>query len=175
MISSASRRLVKRGPGLSLNSPACWSYMYVPITSAGRRSGVNWTLLNLHPRADENVFAISVFASPGKSSISMLPFERIPIVTLLRFSCFPIMTLLTSFIRPLDIWETVCMSSLDFASPALDIDILHSPTTFRPSHSLLECSVLLGPTDFIASSVPRSGRPCGVLLGAPPEPQSQLR
>ena len=62
------------------------------------------------------------------------------------------------------------MSSLDFASPALDIDILHSPTTFRPSHSLLECSVLLGPTDFIASSVPRSGHPCGGFPEAPPGP-----
>ena len=129
--------------------------------------------MNLQPSADENVFAISVFARPGKSSIYMFPFDRIPIVTLLRFSCLPIMTLLTSFIRPLEIWETVCMSSLDFASPAWDIDILHSPTTFRPSYSLLECSVLVGRTNFIGPSGPRSGRPCDEWPATPLGPLSQ--
>ena len=63
--------------------------------------------MNLHPRADEKVVAISVLASPGKSSMSMFPLDRMPMVTRRRFSCLPMMTLLTSFIKPFEIWETV--------------------------------------------------------------------
>ena len=107
LISSASRTFVKSGPGRSLNSPACWSYMYVPMISAGRRSGVNCTRLNLHPSAVANVFAINVLANPGKSSINILPFESIPTDILLRFSCLPIITLDTSFINAFEICETV--------------------------------------------------------------------
>ena len=77
------------------------------MMSAGSRSGVNWTRLNLHPRAVAKVFAISVLASPGKSSMRVFPFDRIPIVILRRFSCLPMMTLATSFIRPFEICDTV--------------------------------------------------------------------
>ena len=77
--------------------------MYVPMMSAGSKSGVNCTLLNLHPKADANVFAIKVLAVPGTSSIKIFPFDNTPTVILRKFSCLPIMTLETSFIRELEI------------------------------------------------------------------------
>ncbi|MDB3879414.1 hypothetical protein N9295_01010, partial [bacterium] len=61
--------------------------------------------VNFYARA--KVFARSVLASPGKSSRSMLPLDRIPTVTRRRFSFLPIITLLTSFIKALEMSATV--------------------------------------------------------------------
>ena len=41
----------------------------------------------------------------------MFPFERIPTVTRRKFSFLPMMTLLTSFMRELEIAETVAIKS----------------------------------------------------------------
>ena len=118
LISSARRMLANNGPARSLNSPDFWSYMYVPMMSKGSKSGVNWTRLNLHPRARAKVLASSVLAKPGKSSNNMLPLERIPTVTRRKFSFFPMITLPTSFMRLFDIAETVAMRSWVLAAPA---------------------------------------------------------
>ena len=48
------------------------------MTSAGIRSGVNWIREKLIPVTAANERAISVFASPGKSSIRTWPSARMP-------------------------------------------------------------------------------------------------
>ena len=65
LISSASRRLVKIGPGRKRKSASRWFQIDEPVTSAGIRSGVNWIRLKpvLVTCAKER--AVSVFASPG--------------------------------------------------------------------------------------------------------------
>ena len=50
LISSARRTLVKIGPGLKANVPSRGLYTDEPRMSVGRRSGVNWTRLNLGDR-----------------------------------------------------------------------------------------------------------------------------
>ena len=83
------------------------------MMSDGSKSGVNWTRLNLQPKALAKVFANSVFAKPGKSSNNMLPLDRIPTVTLRKFSFLPMITLLTSPIKLLDIADTVPIKSCE--------------------------------------------------------------
>ena len=65
MISSARRTFVNTGPRRRTNSLVFRSKTYVPVMSAGRRSGVNCTRLKSHPRAAAKDFAIRVFARPG--------------------------------------------------------------------------------------------------------------
>ena len=65
LISSASSRPVKIGPGRKTNSASFWSYTKAPVTSDGNRSGVNCTRRNSSPSACANDRAASVFARPG--------------------------------------------------------------------------------------------------------------
>jgi len=52
--------------------------MFEPITSAGSRSGVNWTRAVDSPTALPNDRAVSVLPVPGTSSRRMCPSARIP-------------------------------------------------------------------------------------------------
>jgi hypothetical protein len=65
LISSASRRLAKTGPGRNTKSVVRWSKIWEPVTSPGIRSGVNWMRANRSDVACANERAISVLASPG--------------------------------------------------------------------------------------------------------------
>ena len=53
------------GPGRNSKSPSRWFQIDEPVTSAGSRSGVNWTRLKPSPLASANERAVRVFASPG--------------------------------------------------------------------------------------------------------------
>lgn len=68
LISSASSRCVKTGPGWNTISPERWSYSGVPVTSEGNRSGVNWIRRKSRPRVVAKDRARSVLPSPGRSS-----------------------------------------------------------------------------------------------------------
>jgi hypothetical protein len=48
------------------------------MMSAGRRSGVNWSLVKSESRAPDKVLIIMVFARPGTPSIKMCPFAISP-------------------------------------------------------------------------------------------------
>ncbi len=69
MISSASRKLVKIGPGRnsSLRRPVAGSssMMSMPVMSDGIRSGVNWMRRNSRSSVRARVRAIRVLPSPG--------------------------------------------------------------------------------------------------------------
>src|SRR3954468_15025085 len=68
LISSTSRRLAKTGPGLNSNAFARWSKTLTPVTSDGRRSGVNCKRENEALSERASALASIVFPTPGKSS-----------------------------------------------------------------------------------------------------------
>ena len=72
LISSASRRLVKTGPGRKrkLRSASSTSW---PVTSEGIRSGVNCRRLNSRSKAPATAFTSRVLATPGTPSRSTCP------------------------------------------------------------------------------------------------------
>ena len=65
LISSASSRFVKIGPGRNSKSASRWFQIDEPVTSAGMRSGVNWMRAKPMLATSANERAVSVFASPG--------------------------------------------------------------------------------------------------------------
>jgi hypothetical protein len=65
LISSASSRLAKIGPGRKSNDAVRWSKIEEPVTSEGIRSGVNWIREKRSSATCANERAISVFANPG--------------------------------------------------------------------------------------------------------------
>ena len=78
LISSASRRFVKIGPGRKLEVASRWFQIDEPVTSEGIRSGVNWMRANRMPVTCANERAVSVLASPGTSSSRTWPSARSP-------------------------------------------------------------------------------------------------
>ena len=71
LISSASRNVVNTGTvhereGVALEV----ENLFVPVMSAGIRSGVNWMRLNSAPRTWASVRTSSVLATPGTPSMS---------------------------------------------------------------------------------------------------------
>src|SRR5215218_6504610 len=78
LISSASSRFVKIGPGRNSKSLERWLKIEEPVTSDGIRSGVNWMREKSSVVACAIERAISVFARPGKSSSRTWPSPRIP-------------------------------------------------------------------------------------------------
>ena len=99
LISSARRRWVKIGPARNSKSPLAWFQIDEPVTSAGRRSGVNCTLLKPSPQASANVRAVSVLARPGTSSSSTWPSPRTPSSTSSSCSRLPTTARSTSSTR----------------------------------------------------------------------------
>src|SRR3954454_24688464 len=73
LISSARTKLPNTGPSSVSNWPVSGRYTRVPTRSAGTRSGVNCTRLNVPPRTEASVFTVSVLASPGTPSSSTWP------------------------------------------------------------------------------------------------------
>ena len=98
LISSARMKFAKTGPFFTINSSFFWLYIIVPTRSAGRRSGVNWILLNFASIIDASDLIASVFASPGTPSRRMWPFASSPIIRL-SVRCFcPMITLFISIL-----------------------------------------------------------------------------
>ena len=73
LISSASSRLVKTGPGRKENSLERASKTSEPVTSPGIRSGVNCTRLVSTSSAAARARTSSVFATPGTPSSRTWP------------------------------------------------------------------------------------------------------
>ena len=76
LISSASRRFAKTGPKRGVNVCVAGFRICVPVTSAGRRSGVNWMRWNDASIAPASVFASRVLARPGTPSSRTCPRMR---------------------------------------------------------------------------------------------------
>src|SRR5512133_2955698 len=68
LISSTSSRFANTGPGLNSNSFERWLKTLTPVTSEGRRSGVNCIRENETSSERARAFASIVFPTPGKSS-----------------------------------------------------------------------------------------------------------
>ncbi len=68
--SSPSTRWPNTGPGRNENSAAAASNTVAPVMSAGSRSGVNWMRENVRPVTGASDRAVSVLATPGRSSRS---------------------------------------------------------------------------------------------------------
>src|SRR5712691_157621 len=68
LISSARSRFAKTGPGRNSNSFERWLKTLTPVTSDGRRSGVNWIREKDMSSERASAFASIVFPTPGKSS-----------------------------------------------------------------------------------------------------------
>ncbi len=73
LISSASTTLAKTGPRLSRKLPVSESKTFVPTTSAGIMSGLNWMRLKETSSARAALRASSVLAVPGTPSSRMCP------------------------------------------------------------------------------------------------------
>src|SRR6266403_4906137 len=71
--SSTSSRLANTGPGRNSNSFVRWSKTLTPVTSEGRRSGVNCIRENEQSSDRASAFASIVFPTPGKSSMIRCP------------------------------------------------------------------------------------------------------
>src|SRR5882672_1241472 len=71
--SSTSSRFANTGPGRNSNSFVRWSKTLTPVTSDGRRSGVNWRRENEQSSERASAFASIVFPTPGKSSMIRWP------------------------------------------------------------------------------------------------------
>ena len=59
---------MKTGPGRNSKTASRWFQIDEPVTSDGRRSGVNWTRAKRSPVTVAKDRAVSVLASPGTSS-----------------------------------------------------------------------------------------------------------
>src|SRR4051812_6953830 len=73
LISSTSRRFANTGPGRNSNSFVFWLKTFTPVTSDGRRSGVNWSREKEQSIERASAFASIVFPTPGKSSMIRWP------------------------------------------------------------------------------------------------------
>src|SRR5919202_2303360 len=73
LISSTSTRFANTGPGRNSNSFARWLNTFTPVTSVGRRSGVNWIREKAQSSERARAFVNIVFPTPGKSSMIRWP------------------------------------------------------------------------------------------------------
>ncbi len=70
LISSARTMLAKIAPGRNSKSRVSWLNTETPVTSLGRRSGVNCMRRTVTPRVRARLLASMVLPTPGTSSIS---------------------------------------------------------------------------------------------------------
>ncbi len=97
-ISSARRKVVNTGPLTSVNSFFCMLKTFVPVMSAGIRSGVNCIREKSHPNTCASVLTSRVFATPGTPSINTwLPVKIATRAISIALSC-PMTTFDTSFL-----------------------------------------------------------------------------
>src|SRR6478752_7733200 len=73
LTSSTRRRFANTGPGRNSNSLVCWLKTLTPVTSDGRRSGVNWRREKLQSSERASALASIVLPTPGKSSTIAWP------------------------------------------------------------------------------------------------------
>src|SRR5438309_9301994 len=76
LIPSASRTCANTGQGRNSNSVVFWLKSRTPVTSDGRRSGVNWMLRNVQSSERASDLASIVLPTPGTSSIRRCPSQR---------------------------------------------------------------------------------------------------
>ena len=91
-ISSARTIFANTGPFLNVTIPLSASIMFVPVTSAGIRSGVNCILEKLRSITLATVFTSWVFPVPGRPSSSTFPSAIMDIIILCITSFCPIMS-----------------------------------------------------------------------------------
>ena len=98
LISSASTRFAKIGPGWKRNTrwPPSSMRMFVPVMSAGIRSGVNWIRLNEQSMTSAMVRTSMVLPRPGTPSSSTWLFASSPVSVCRTSSRWPTMTRPTS-------------------------------------------------------------------------------
>src|SRR6266566_5549229 len=72
--------------------------METPVTSLGRRSGVNWMRLNVHPMERAIALVRTVLPTPGTSSINTCPRQITAIKLKATGSAFPTITFSTLLI-----------------------------------------------------------------------------
>ncbi len=92
LISSASTTWALIGPGRNSNSVVFWLKIERPVTSDGRRSGVNWMRRNVQPMLWESAFASIVFPTPGTSSMRMWPWQSRATSAIRTSTCLPTIT-----------------------------------------------------------------------------------
>ena len=73
LISSPSTMLAKMAPGLNSKSRCSWLKTLTPVTSVGKRSGVNWMRRNEQSMDRAIAFASIVLPTPGTSSMRRCP------------------------------------------------------------------------------------------------------
>src|SRR5512135_3002542 len=73
LTSSTRRRFAKTGPGRNSNSFCCWLKTLTPVTSDGRRSGVNWRREKLQSSERASALVNIVLPTPGTSSMIACP------------------------------------------------------------------------------------------------------
>src|SRR6476660_4687412 len=73
LAASTRRRFANTGPGRNSNSLVCWLKTLTPVTSDGRRSGVNWRREKLQSSERASALASIVLPTPGKSSTIAWP------------------------------------------------------------------------------------------------------
>src|SRR5215831_16059700 len=71
--SSTRRRFANTGPGRNSNSFCCWLKTLTPVTSDGRRSGVNCRREKWQSSERASALASIVLPTPGKSSMIACP------------------------------------------------------------------------------------------------------
>ena len=98
LISSASTRLAKIGPGWNrkIRWPPSSMRMFVPVMSAGIRSGVNWMRLNEQSMTSAIVRTSIVLPRPGTPSSRTWLLASSPVSVWRTSSCWPTMTRPTS-------------------------------------------------------------------------------
>src|SRR6266545_1777104 len=98
LISSARTRLANTGPGWNRNCrlPPSSMRMFVPVISAGMRSGVNWIRLKLQSMTSAIVRTSNVLPRPGTPSRSAWPLARRHVSAWRTRSRWPTMTRPTS-------------------------------------------------------------------------------
>ena len=96
LISSASKNVVNTGPLTRLNALRWKSKMFVPVMSAGMRSGVNWMRLESVPRTCARVRTNKVLATPGTPSMRACWPVKTAMSAWSTASRWPMMTLPTS-------------------------------------------------------------------------------
>ncbi len=115
-ISSAKTKLAKSGPDWKRKArcPSMPSSMiFVPVISAGIRSGVNWIRLNFNFRAWPNVRINIVLPRPGTPSMRIWPPLNTPTSTCLTTSFWPTIT------RPI----SSSISDVIFRNSSVDISL----------------------------------------------------
>src|SRR5579872_1889360 len=121
LISSASSNWVKIGPLVRMKVLVWKLNRFVPSTSPGIRSGVNWIRPNCSDRLAANVRAISVLAVPGTPSSRMWPPTRRLVSIRSITSSWPTTALRTSPRMPSAIARMSCTSIDDFPPPSVNV------------------------------------------------------